>query len=459
MSSILDALRKIEREEEGPPKATLRLGTEGRRGGSRWSRPGIGTAVAVALMGAVTATLWLSGKGEFFKGRRAEWPAPSGNAEPSSRTEEAAKRELAHAVGPPTENDATGPTGATITVPEAPTTAHDSSSAGKEPPATSPPPAVARQAAGTDDLPPAPHERTPLEPHDESGPERPRGTVASEAPEFEGPAMVSSRESNGRVWNRPFTSPARTEPDAEVAQGGTQSDSTATAPVATAIPPTSAPVSSGDRGALATKQAERIEAPVPVLPGPAATNAELAKGTAGLLSPTRVEEGQALPDLAGALKGQQEEPSGLFQGQPQPAPANSALHIPDSGGPEARPGNVPRTTQIIDEAKLRLEESSAPPPQGAASPSPGAEESKATRGAEGEEVLRRRPHGAPYVRVSFLFYSHEPARRRVMVTVNDGGLVTLFEGQSVEDLGVERILQDEVHFRYQGKLFAVRPRN
>jgi hypothetical protein len=46
-----------------------------------------------------------------------------------------------------------------------------------------------------------------------------------------------------------------------------------------------------------------------------------------------------------------------------------------------------------------------------------------------------------------------------MVTVNDGSLVTLFEGQSTNDLEVERILRDEVHFRYQGKLFAVRPRS
>jgi hypothetical protein len=46
-----------------------------------------------------------------------------------------------------------------------------------------------------------------------------------------------------------------------------------------------------------------------------------------------------------------------------------------------------------------------------------------------------------------------------MVTVNDGDLVTLFEGQSIDDLEVERILQDEVHFRHRGKLFAIRPRN
>jgi hypothetical protein len=45
-----------------------------------------------------------------------------------------------------------------------------------------------------------------------------------------------------------------------------------------------------------------------------------------------------------------------------------------------------------------------------------------------------------------------------MVTVDNGSLQTLFEGQSVDTLGVERILPNEVHFRYEGKLFAVRPR-
>jgi hypothetical protein len=75
-----------------------------------------------------------------------------------------------------------------------------------------------------------------------------------------------------------------------------------------------------------------------------------------------------------------------------------------------------------------------------------------------EEVSQRRPRGAPYVRVSFLYYSREPSRRHAMLTVNSGELLTVYEGQSVETLNVERILRDEVHFRYEGKLFAVRPR-
>ena len=72
--------------------------------------------------------------------------------------------------------------------------------------------------------------------------------------------------------------------------------------------------------------------------------------------------------------------------------------------------------------------------------------------------MAQRPRGAPYVRVSFLYYSREPSRRRAMLTVNSGDLLTVYEGQSVETLNVERILRDEVHFRYEGKLFAVRPR-
>jgi hypothetical protein len=98
-----------------------------------------------------------------------------------------------------------------------------------------------------------------------------------------------------------------------------------------------------------------------------------------------------------------------------------------------------------DAAEATAPRATPPPPLPSAEP-------------EGEKVLQRLPSGAPKVRVNFLFYSREPARRRIMVTVDNGSLQTLFEGQSVDTLGVERILPNEVHFRYDGKLFAVRPR-
>jgi len=81
-----------------------------------------------------------------------------------------------------------------------------------------------------------------------------------------------------------------------------------------------------------------------------------------------------------------------------------------------------------------------------------------TAAAREEEILQRPPRGAPRVRVSFLLYSEDPGRRRVMLTVNDGtDLVTAYEGQRIEAFEIARILPDEVHLRYEGKVFAVQP--
>jgi hypothetical protein len=108
-------------------------------------------------------------------------------------------------------------------------------------------------------------------------------------------------------------------------------------------------------------------------------------------------------------------------------------------------------------------EPAAPSTEGEAAGAPPevpADAATETAAVREDEILRRPPRGAPRVRVSFLLYSEDPGRRRVMLTVNDGtDLVTAYEGQRVEALEIARILPDEVHLRYEGKVFAVEPRH
>ncbi|HWP64670.1 MAG TPA: general secretion pathway protein GspB, partial [Candidatus Limnocylindria bacterium] len=68
---------------------------------------------------------------------------------------------------------------------------------------------------------------------------------------------------------------------------------------------------------------------------------------------------------------------------------------------------------------------------------------------------RTRPAGAPSVRVSFLVYSSAPERRTVALTIDDGGLVTLHEGESASGVSVGRILPDGVELTWQGQAFTV----
>jgi hypothetical protein len=70
-----------------------------------------------------------------------------------------------------------------------------------------------------------------------------------------------------------------------------------------------------------------------------------------------------------------------------------------------------------------------------------------------------RPAGAPSVHVSFLVYSTTPERRSVALTIDDGGLVTLREGEASGGLSVVQILTDGVELAWQGESFVVRARN
>lgn len=65
----------------------------------------------------------------------------------------------------------------------------------------------------------------------------------------------------------------------------------------------------------------------------------------------------------------------------------------------------------------------------------------------------------PRVHVSFLLYSKVPERRSVALAIEDGGLVTLREGERTGGVEVARILPDRVELRYDGRTFTVRARD
>jgi hypothetical protein len=97
-------------------------------------------------------------------------------------------------------------------------------------------------------------------------------------------------------------------------------------------------------------------------------------------------------------------------------------------------------------------------PADGAAPAAAAETAPSDAAPTAEQIQRRPPRGAPRINVSFLFYSDDPGRRRVMLTINEAPeLVTLYEGQTHESFEVARILPDEIHLRYQGLLYAVHP--
>jgi hypothetical protein len=79
--------------------------------------------------------------------------------------------------------------------------------------------------------------------------------------------------------------------------------------------------------------------------------------------------------------------------------------------------------------------------------------------AEDAGVLDRPPPGAPLVQVNFLVYSRKPERRTVALTVNNGYMITLHEGETDNGIEVARILPDRIHARYQGTVFVVYARD
>jgi len=64
----------------------------------------------------------------------------------------------------------------------------------------------------------------------------------------------------------------------------------------------------------------------------------------------------------------------------------------------------------------------------------------------------------PRVRVSFLVYSRTPERRTVTVSVDDGNLLTLREGDASGGMRVVQILPDRVELDWAGSPLVVRAR-
>ena len=71
----------------------------------------------------------------------------------------------------------------------------------------------------------------------------------------------------------------------------------------------------------------------------------------------------------------------------------------------------------------------------------------------------RAPTGAPRLRVSFLVYSSVAERRSVVLTIGEGGLTTLREGDSADGVEVVRIRPDRVDLRWQGESFTLEVRS
>jgi hypothetical protein len=157
---------------------------------------------------------------------------------------------------------------------------------------------------------------------------------------------------------------------------------------------------------------------------------------------------------------------------PPPSPAAEIAALPAPEEPLAAGDVVPpegvageRTDLAArrpDDTLPSLPETDAPPAIESGTPAadgvdlPGGAAPRPEAVQPGESVAHRPPRGAPRVHVSFLFYSEDPGRRRVMLTVNQSpDLITLYEGQTHEAFEVARILPAEVHLRYQGQLFAV----
>ena len=60
------------------------------------------------------------------------------------------------------------------------------------------------------------------------------------------------------------------------------------------------------------------------------------------------------------------------------------------------------------------------------------------------------------IHVSFLIYSSVPERRQVSLTIDNGPLVTLHEGQKSGSVSLVRILRDRIHVEHGGRTFSVR---
>ena len=454
MSSILDALRRIEREEGSRPQAPFQVGTEYSGADSRVQWHWAGAAVAVTLTGAVAAFLWLSGTG-ILKDKGADRPPLSEDTQVAAVAgEDGTGRERGHLAVETPESEEAPPPGSVVAAKKPLPTVDEASSVRKRPGA-SPPISTGRQVAPEPTNPAGTDEQVRESPPDAMAPGGERASLAEGVPEgSRWPVARPSAETDGGPPQRRLAPSSIPDPSGATASGSTQLGS---APVPTDTSVARPARSLGDPGLrqrFAAKLAERMES-AGSPPGDAPRSAAAPQGRTAVTG--RAEAEQEPSALSAGPEGSSvDSPSSFFE-QPPPAANAAAPEISPLEDRASEPTILPPAAGRLDEAELRLPGPEVRP-ENLVGPEAGTKKGQQPNDAE-EEILHRRPTGAPYVRVSFLFYSSEPTRRRVMVTVNDGSLVTLFEGQSTNDLAVERILRDEVQFRYQGKLFAVRPRS
>jgi hypothetical protein len=162
-------------------------------------------------------------------------------------------------------------------------------------------------------------------------------------------------------------------------------------------------------------------------------------------------------------------PAAAAPAQPAPVGAATAAPVaPTDAAPPAAP--APVVEEPIAEAESDVPEQitilrPAPAPTAAPAPAPDA-------GAQAEvqvealptpapaeppiDVLPGPPAGAPEIHVSFLIYSAVPARRQVSLTIDNGPLITLHEGQKSGSISLVRILRDRIHVEHGGRTYSVR---
>jgi len=439
MSSILDALRRIERETGEARGLSFELPPEGGPPPSRSRWRWAGVAGALAVVGVAAATFLSRSRNGDDVGDRAAAPseptvvagleaepaAPAsvleGNAPPAAADVAAdAARGATVAPGDPTEAGqpdqppqigaaAEAPAaGAAVDQGERPATP---AVVGAGPPVVDESPearraqlreqARARREAIKAQLAERRRERLTGRPQEPSEPPAQNAGAAGET-------------ASARPWQRVLAPPA--EPAAG-AMGDTE-----TAPVARAPLPDAGSTENAGPGPIGP--VAKLEAPPPEAIAPPLPSARAEPGA------PPVEEGPAA-----------ERPIA----EDEDAGPDGQLAIREGAGD----GTAGTEEPSVPSADAAGQAPDTVPPDAVAEPAAPRE----------EEILRRPPRGAPRVRVSFLLYSEDPGRRRVMLTVNDGtDLVTAYEGQRVEALEIARILPDEVHLRYEGKVFAVQPR-
>ncbi len=406
MSSILDALRRIERESGERRGLPFELPPEDDRRPSRNRRRWVGAAGAMAVLGiAIVAFLSIDRNGE--EGSHQESPAAEGNAEESAQVALLAPEGSA----PTTERAGGSPERGEAAVAEAPVAAADPSGAHETSPNAGTPPAAAEPEAGVP----------------EPGAADPSSEAAVPADAASTPPTPDESPEVRRARQRDQTRARREAVMAQLAERRRERQ-----------------LQRQRKNEQQAQNARPAAETAPARPwqrvvAPAAEEAAVGPAPDADTAPT-------------ALASPPPEAGPSPEGGPSPVAPIAKL---DEGAHQAAP-SLPTVGTETD-----TDDAAAPPTEigGEAAEVPPADAVTEIAAVREEEILRRPPRGAPRVRVSFLLYSEDPGRRRVMLTVNDAtDLVTAYEGQRVEALEIARILPDEVHLRYEGKVFAVQPR-